>query len=60
MQLFVKIRLMRTIPKDAELDEMKGILTFKIRVASGAESEVSLVYEIEAPKDYLFTQTLRE
>jgi hypothetical protein len=56
----VKVRLMRTIPKDAQLDELTGILTFKVRLTPGTKVEIGLVYEIEAPKDYEFQQTLRE
>lgn len=56
----VKVRLMRTVPKDAQLDELTGILTFKIRLTPGTKVEVVLVYEIEAPKDYEFRQTLKD
>jgi hypothetical protein len=55
----IKVRLMRTAPKDAELDELTGILTFKLRLSAGARAEVVIVYEIEAPKDYEFQQVLR-
>lgn len=55
----IKVRLMRTSPKDAELDELTGILTFKLKLAAGARAEVMITYEIEAPKDYEFQQMLR-
>jgi hypothetical protein len=56
----VKVRLVKTVPKDAELDQLTGILTFHARVAPGARTEITLAYEIEAPKDYQFTQMLKE
>lgn len=56
----VKVRLMRTVPKDAQLDDLTGILTFKVRLTPGSKVEVIVAYEIEAPKDYEFRQTLRE
>jgi uncharacterized protein (TIGR02231 family) len=56
----VKVKLIRTTPKDAVLDEQSGIITYKVRVAPGGRVEIGLVFEIEAPKDYRLTQSLGE
>lgn len=55
----VKVHLERTTPKDGALDELTGILTFRLRASPGAKTEVSITYEIEAPKDYQLRQVLQ-
>ncbi len=54
----IKVKLLKTDPKDASLDDSTGILTFKVKVAPGGRLVVGLTYELEAPKDYRFTQML--
>lgn len=54
----VKVKLLKTSPKDAQLDEQTGIVTFKVKVAPGGRVELSLAYEIEVPKDTRLIQAL--
>lgn len=54
----VKVKLLKTSPKDAQLDEQTGIVTFKVKVAPGSRVELSLAYEIEVPKDTRLIQAL--
>lgn len=54
----VKVKLLRTTPKDAHLDEQTGIITFRVRLAPGGRVELGLAYEIEVPKDTRLIQTL--
>lgn len=55
----VKVRVLQTVPKDARLDELTGVLTFRLRLVAGAKEEISIAYEIEVPPDYRITQTLK-
>ncbi|MCK6549995.1 DUF4139 domain-containing protein [Myxococcota bacterium] len=54
----IEVKLVKKTPKDAILDELTGIVTFRTSVVPGARTELSLVYELQAPKDYQLRQTL--
>lgn len=54
----VKVELMSLAPKEAKLDPLTGLITFKARVAPRAKLELRFVYEIEVPKDYQLQQRL--
>ncbi len=55
----VRVRLMKTEPRDARLDDVSGVLTFELQVAPKGRADVMLTYEIESPKDYSISEALQ-
>lgn len=55
----VRVRLMKTEPRDAKLDDVSGVLTFEVQVAARGRADVMLTYEIESPKDYAISEALQ-
>lgn len=56
----VKVALKKTLPKDGTLDSRTGIITFKTKLPPKGRFEATIVYEIEAPKDYRIVQNLKD
>jgi hypothetical protein len=56
----VKVKLLLPKAADAELDPRNGILTFRRTLAPRARLELTISYELYAPKDYRIHQLLTE
>ncbi len=54
----VRVRLMKTEPRDARLDDVSGVLTFELHLGPRGRADVMLTYEIESPKDYAISEAL--
>ncbi|MEQ8276635.1 MAG: DUF4139 domain-containing protein [Deltaproteobacteria bacterium] len=54
----VRVRLMKTEPRDARLDDVSGVLTFELHLGPKGRADVMLTYEIESPKDYAISEAL--
>lgn len=56
----VRVRLMKTEPRDAALDDITGVLTFDLTIGARGRADVLLSYEIETPKDYGLAEVFRQ